>query len=155
MEKMRAAILKSVEPFDSRIKVSEKLGFKVFKPCADLKNKLVAEWGRRANFCICAAPGTLNDAVDAAEFCGKILCFAGPGRNYENWNLSPIQGKELEIKGSFIIKDSMPRAVTMLEEGVLDLALIITHHITLSELDEGMRLMRTGEGMEIIINIGA
>lgn len=43
----------------------------------------------------------------------------------------------------------------MLEEGVLDLALIITHHITLSELDEGMRLMRTGEGMEIIINIGA
>lgn len=144
-----------VEPVDSRIAIAEQLGFKVFKPCADLKDKLIAEWGRRANFCILAAPGQLNCAIDAAEFCGKILCFAGPGKPDETWNLGPIQNKELEIKGSFIIKDSMPRAITMLEQGVLDLDPIITHHITLDELDEGMRLMRTGEGMEIIINIGA
>ena len=144
-----------VEPFDSRIAVAEKLGFKVYKPCADLKDKLIAEWGRRANYSIIAAPGTLNAAIDAAEYCGKILCFASPGKPDDTWNLGPIQGKELEIKGSFIIKDSMPRAITMLETGVLDLDPIITHHITLDELDEGMRLMRTGEGMEIIINIGA
>lgn len=143
-----------VEPKDTRIAVAEKLGFKVFKPCADLKDQLIAEWGRRANFCICAAPGQLGCAVDAAEFCGKILCFANPGKPDETWNLAPIQSKELEIKGSFIIKDSMPRAITMLETGVLDLDPIITHHLSLDELNEGMRLMKSGEGMEIIINIG-
>lgn len=144
-----------VEPKDTRIAVAEKLGFKVFKPCEDLKDKLVAEWGRRANFCIDAAGKQLAVAIEVSEYCGKILCFAGQGLAKEGMNLGPIQGKELEIKGSFIIKDSMPRAITMLETGVLDLDPIITHHIILEELNEGMRLMKTGEGMEIIINIGA
>jgi len=143
-----------VEPVDSRIAVAQKLGFKVFKPCDDLKDKLVAEWGRRANFCIDAAGGQLPVAVNVAEFCGKILCFARAAFQGDGMSLGPIQGKELEIKGSFIIKDSMPRAITMLETGVLDLDPIITHHIKLEDLNEGMRLMKSGEGMEIIINIG-
>lgn len=143
-----------IEPKDSRIKVAEKLGFKVLKPCDDLKDKLVAEWGRRANFCIDAAGGQLPVACQVAEFCGKILCFARSKFDGDGSLLAPIQGKELEIKGSFIIKDSMPRAITMLETGVLDLEPIVTHHITLEELNEGMDLMKSGEGMEIIINIG-
>lgn len=143
-----------VEPKQTRAAVAESLGFKVFAPCEDLKDKLVAEWGRRANFCIDAAGGQLAVAVDCAEYCGKILCFASPRVLKADTNLGPIQGKELEIKGSFIIKDSMPRAITLLEQRKLDLAPIVTHHIRLEELNEGMRLMKTGEGMEIIIDIG-
>ena len=55
--------------------------------------------------------------------------------------------------GSFIINDSMKRAITLLENNVLDLDPIITHVLPLKELDKGLELMRSGEGMEIIMEI--
>ena len=55
--------------------------------------------------------------------------------------------------GSFIINDSMHRAVDVLESKILDLDPIITHEIPLEELDKGIELMKTGEGLEIIIKI--
>ena len=55
--------------------------------------------------------------------------------------------------GSFIINDSMPRAITVLETGMLNLDPVITHELPLEELDKGIELMRTGEGMEIIMKI--
>ena len=81
-----------------------------------------------------------------------VKSFASP-RQVDEANLAPIQGKELTIMGSFIINDSMAKAITVLESGVLDLDPIITHKLPLEELDRGLELMRTGEGMEIIIEI--
>lgn len=93
--------------------------------------------------------------MDAADYCGRILCFAGQQKASEGMNLAPIQSKELQIMGSFIIKDSMPRAIEILERGSLRLDPIVTHHLPLEELDKGIELMKTGEGLEIIIEIGA
>jgi len=47
----------------------------------------------------------------------------------------------------------MPRAITVLETGMLNLDPVITHELPLEELDKGIELMRTGEGMEIIMKI--
>jgi len=55
--------------------------------------------------------------------------------------------------GSFIINDSMHRAVTVLETGILDLDPLVTHVLPLEELDKGIELMKSGEGMEIIMEI--
>ena len=145
-----------VEPKDGRIAIAEKLGFTVLKPCADLRDKLIELWGRRANFCIDAAGRQLPVAVDCAEFRGTILCFA-TSRLPEGGvlpNLGPIQGKELNIMGSFIIYDSMPRALAVIENECIDFDPIITHQLPLDRLADGIHYMQTGEGMEIIINIG-
>ena len=56
--------------------------------------------------------------------------------------------------GSFIINDSMPRAITVLESGMLNLDPVVTHVQPLEELDKGIDLMKTGEGMKIIMEIG-
>ncbi|MBO4412389.1 MAG: alcohol dehydrogenase catalytic domain-containing protein [Lachnospiraceae bacterium] len=145
-----------VEPKDGRIAIAKKLGFTVLKPAENLKDQLITMWGRRANFCIDAAGRQLPVAVDCAEFRGTILCFA-TSRLPENGtlpNLGPIQGKELTIKGSFIIYDSMPKAITVIENDVIEFDPIVTHEIGLDEIAKGIELMRSGEGMEIIINIG-
>ena len=64
-----------------------------------------------------------------------------------------IQGKEANIKGSFVINDSMPRAITVLENGYLDLDPMVTHFLGLEDIANGVDLMKSGEGMEIIIQI--
>ena len=68
-------------------------------------------------------------------------------------NLRFIQNKEINIKGSFIIYDSMPKAIAVLENGYLDLEPMVTHRLGLEDIARGVDLMKSGEGMEIIIEI--
>ena len=143
-----------VEVKENRMAIARKLGLDVYEAGPDVKEKLVQKWGRRANFCIDAAGRQLVTAIDYAEYKGTILCFAGPKTAEEGWNFSPIQFKELTIMGSFIINDSMPRAITVLESGMLNLDPVVTHVLPLEELDKGIDLMKTGEGMKIIMEIG-
>ena len=147
-----------IEPMPKRIEVAEKLGFTVFNPfvtdTATIKEELIAMWGRRANYVIDAAGGQLPVAVDLAEFCATILCYASP-RVVKEANLGPIQNKELKIIGSFVIHDSMPKAITILENNYLDLDPIITHYLPLEEVGKGVEYMISGEGLEIVLNIGA
>ena len=154
LARLNGARVCCIELNKARQEVARKLGFTVLDPDTNenITAKLKEMWGRRANYIIDAAGRQLTTAIAIAEFCGKILCFASP-RQVDEANLAPIQGKELTIMGSFIINDSMAKAITVLESGVLDLDPIITHKLPLEELDRGLELMRTGEGMEIIIEI--
>ena len=154
LARLNGARVCCIELNKSRQEIARKLGFTVLDPDTNenITAKLKEMWGRRANYVIDAAGRQLTTAIAIAEFCGKILCFASP-RQVDEANLAPIQGKELTIMGSFIINDSMARAITVLESGVLDLDPIITHKLPLEELDKGLELMRTGEGMEIIMEI--
>lgn len=140
-----------IEPTPGRQAIAKKLGFDVYAPGAEVKDILVEKWGRRANYCIDAAGQQLGVALDWLEYRGTILSFA-PTRTVEN-KLSLIQSKEANIKGSFIIYDSMPRAITVLENNYLDLEPMVTHFLGLEDIAKGVDLMKSGEGMEIIIQI--
>jgi threonine dehydrogenase-like Zn-dependent dehydrogenase len=142
-----------VEVKENRMAKARELGFDVYAAGPDVKDKLIEKWGRRANFCIDAAGRQLVTAIDYAEYRGTILCFAGPRTTEEGWSFSPIQNKELTVMGSFIINDSMARAITVLEGGMLDLDPLVTHVLPLEELNKGIELMKSGEGMEIIMEI--
>ena len=61
--------------------------------------------------------------------------------------------KEVSIIGSYIIYDTMPRAIAVLESGILNLDPMITHVLELEDLKKGIDYMKSGEGMEVIINI--
>lgn len=154
LARLNGARVVCIELKKARQEIARKLGFTVLDPDTNenITDKLKEMWGRRANYVIDAAGGQLLTAIAIAEFCGKILCFASP-RQAEHAVLGPLQNKELTIMGSFIINDSMNRAITVLENDMLDLDPIITHILPLEELDRGLELMRSGEGMEIIIEI--
>jgi len=140
-----------IEPTAGRQAIARQLGFDVYAPGPEAKEILMQKWGRRANYCIDAAGQQLGVALDWLEYRGTVLCFAGT-HTVEN-NLRFIQSKEANIKGSFVIYDSMPRAITVLENGYLDLEPMVTHYLGLDDIAKGVDLMRSGEGMEIIIQI--
>ena len=97
---------------------------------------------------------SLPMAIDICDVCGTILVFGVNGKIEPKIVPSKIQSKELNIIGSFIAYNTMPKAVDILgENGILDLDPLITHIIPLAELHHGMDLMRSGEGMEIIIDL--
>ena len=135
--------------------IAEKCGFHTIAPSDAAVGELKAHWGgdQRPQFIIDAAGGQLPTAIALAEFCARILCFASTRTVSQESTFAGIQSKELDILGSFIIHDTMGRAVEVLESRKMTLDPLITHEISLAELNRGMDLMRSGEGMEIILYI--
>lgn len=143
-----------VEPNESRKKISEKLGFPTINPHVDNTVEFVMnQFGGLADFVIDAAGSQLPVAIETCDFRGTILIFGV--NNKINPEIVPgkIQQKELKIIGSFITFNTMPIAISILENQILDLDPIITHILPLQDIHKGMKLMESGEGMEIIIKI--
>ena len=144
-----------LEPADFRRNKAIALEFEAMSPFEEnIGDKINAYFGRRPEIIIDAAGGQLAKAIEYAGFRAQILCFASPRSVKEETSLAGIQGKELIIRGSFIIDNTMPRAIELLESRRLQLDELITHVLPLEKLEEGMALMKSGEGMEIILTIG-
>ena len=141
-----------IEPNEMRRKLAKKLGFPTCNPFeADSVAFVKDQFGRLADFVIDAAGSQLPAAMDMADFNGTILVF-GVGKAEPTINATKIQNKELTIMGSFIAYNSFPKAIDVLKKGILDLEPLITHVLPLEEVHKGIDLMRTGEGMEGIID---
>jgi len=140
---------------EQRRAIAEKCGFFTIVPGDAAADELKKHWGgnKRPEFIIDAAGGQLPTAIGLAEFCARILCFASTRTVSAESTFAGIQAKELNILGSFIIHDTMGKAVELLESRKMTLDPLITHEMPLEELNRGMDLMRSGEGMEIILYI--
>ena len=145
-----------LEPSDFRRATAEKIGFKTLSPFEEnVGDKINAFFGQRPEIIIDAAGGQLGKAVEYAGFRAQILCFASPRTVKADTSLAGIQSKELVIRGSFIIDNTMPQAIGLLENNLLQLDPLITHVLPFEQLEKGMEFMRSGKGMEIILTIGS
>jgi len=145
-----------LEPSDFRRATAERIGYKTLSPFEEnVGDKINAFFGKRPEIIIDAAGGQLGKAVEYAGFRTQILCFASPRKVKAETNLAGIQSKELVIRGSFIIDHTMPQAIGLLENNLLQLDPLITHVLPLEQLELGMEYMRSGKGMEIILTIGS
>lgn len=155
MARLSGANIVCLEPIEKRRIIAEQLGFTVWSPFdRDTVGRLKKHWGRRAEFIVDAAGRQLPMAIELAEFRARILSFANTGLMPDGTNLGGIQSKELTIKGSFIIDHTMPLAIELLGSGKINLDPVISHILPLEKIDEGMKCMRTGDGMKIILTIG-
>ncbi len=89
-------------------------------------------------------------ALDAAIACAgrgaRIIVFGEDARAQCTVRPYDIQHRELRILGSFIGPYHFPKAIQMLESGVVQLRDLITHRLTLAELPAGIRELTAGRG---------
>ncbi len=92
-----------------------------------------------------------KDAVDIAAKEGQILLF-GINDHYENKLMQyDITRKELTVLASYATHHSFPMAINMLTTGVVDLEPLLTHQFQLKDLQKGIDVCRTGEGIKVAI----
>lgn len=92
-------------------------------------------------------------ALDAARIAGKIIAFGIPKENITiDWGKYMIN-KELSIESVFgrMIWDTWKDTTQLLTSGKVDLRKIITHRFKLSEFEEAMRVMKSGECGKVIL----
>ncbi|MBI3092911.1 MAG: alcohol dehydrogenase catalytic domain-containing protein [Candidatus Levybacteria bacterium] len=92
-------------------------------------------------------------ALDAARIAGKIIAFGIPKENISiDWGKYLIN-KELSIESVFgrMIWDTWKDTTKLLVSGKVDLRKIITHRFKLSEFEEAMKVMKSGECGKILL----
>ncbi|MEK7186479.1 MAG: zinc-binding dehydrogenase, partial [Patescibacteria group bacterium] len=92
-------------------------------------------------------------ALDAASIAGKIIAFGIPKEKISvDWGKYLID-KELSIQSVFgrMIWDTWKETTELLVSGKIDLTQIITHRFALSEFEEAMKVMKSGECGKILL----
>jgi len=93
-------------------------------------------------------------ALEAARIAGKIIAFGIPKENISiDWGKFLIN-KELSIESVFgrMIWDTWKDTTELLVSGKVDLRKIITHRFKLSEFEEAMKVMKSGECGKILLS---
>jgi threonine dehydrogenase-like Zn-dependent dehydrogenase len=84
---------------------------------------------------------------------GKVLLFGVNTKAHPEVVQSQVIFKEASVLGTWLANATFPKAVKILESGVLNLKELVTHTLPLEKLEEGVELLRKGEGIEIIIDM--
>jgi len=95
----------------------------------------------------------IQTALDAVRIAGKIIAFGIPKEEITiDWGKYMIN-KELSIESVFgrMIWDTWKDTTKLLVSGKVDLRKIITHRFKLSEFEEAMKIMKSGECGKILL----
>jgi threonine 3-dehydrogenase len=95
----------------------------------------------------------IQTALDAARIAGKIIAFGIPKDDINiDWGKYMIN-KELSIESVFgrMIWETWESTTKLLISGEVDLRKIITHRFKLSEFEEAMKIMKSGECGKILL----
>jgi threonine dehydrogenase-like Zn-dependent dehydrogenase len=98
------------------------------------------------------ATETAQQAVDLAGVGGRVLLF-GVAPETAEIRVSPydIYRKEISVTGSFTNPFTHARALALLSSGRLQVADLISHHLPLEAVPDGIELLESGEAMKVII----
>ena len=94
----------------------------------------------------------MMEAIKCVRKGGTVLLFGVNAKALPAVVQSRITQHEIGVKGTWIANATFPKAVKILESGVLDLRTLITHTLPLERTLEGIELLRKGEGVEIFID---
>ncbi len=138
---------------DDRREAARKLGADiVVNPAGqDLAAEVKKHLPRGADTAIDVVGSQLGAALGCVRRRGTVLLFGLNLHASVPVNQSDITLREIDVKGTYVDDATFHTAVDILEKGLVDLRPLITHKLPLEQFLEGVDLLRTGKGMEIII----
>ena len=141
------------ECIDIRKEAAEKLGAIIVDPRRESLAGAVMEKtnGAGADVVIDCVGGLMNDALGCCAAGGQVILF-GLNEAAENM-VRPfdISHREIRVLGSYVVKESFPRAIRLLEDGVVRFDDVVTHIYHLDDIQKGFDVIKNGEAIKVII----
>ena len=147
----------AVEPLAHRRQAAAAMGAHVVLD-ADADNVHVAlaeATGGRGVDVAFEAAGTdagVGIAVAAARPGGRVILAGIPGHDSTTFPASVARRKGLTLKLSRRMKEMYPRTIRLVDEGLVDVASIVTHTFPLEKADEAFRAASDRVGLKIIVS---
>lgn len=118
----------------------------------DLQAFVKEKTGVGSSYTIDVVGNQLEACIDCTKRGGTVLLFGVNAQAISNVAQSKITQNEIRVQGTWLANATFPKAVEVLEGGVLNLSKLVTHTLPLSEVEKGIDLLRRGEGVEILID---
>lgn len=143
------------EPMEYRRALALELGTDVtIDPMAkDLDTELRKYAPGGADIVVDAVGVMLPIAVEIAKHGGQIVVFGVNQTAQVTIPQYPITLKELTIRGTYITKGTFPRAIKIIENGLIPIDKLVTHRLPFDQLLDGVELMVKGTAGKVVIEI--
>jgi threonine dehydrogenase-like Zn-dependent dehydrogenase len=125
------------------INVSEKDAAKAVKELTELGADIVID----------AVGNQIDTAIQCARRGGQVILFGLRPHDNPVVNQYTITRYDLTLHGAFVGLHPFAQTVQLLESGRIQPSLLITHRLPLSELAQGVELMRRQQAMKVMIEI--
>jgi threonine dehydrogenase-like Zn-dependent dehydrogenase len=113
-----------------------------------------AATGIGADIVIDAVGNQLGAAITMARRGGSVILFGLRPLDNVAVNQYTITRYDLNVVGAFVGLNPFAATVQLLESGAIKPSQLITHRLPLSELEHGVGLMRSGQAMKVLIDMG-
>jgi len=117
----------------------------------DLDQVVLEETGIGVDVAADVVGTQLASAIQVARKGGKVLVFGVDTKAVAEFPQSDVTFKELQVLGTWLANATFPKAVDVLESGLLDVDGLITDVIPLEEIHEGIEKLAAGEAVKIIV----
>jgi L-iditol 2-dehydrogenase len=127
----------------------------VFEPEPDIPEKAILEatGGRGLDVAFEAAgtQGAVNDAFNAVKPGGKVILAGIPAEERTSFNAATARRKGLTIKMVRRMKNTYPRAISLVSSGKVDVRSLVTHTFPLEQASQAFATAGRREGLKVII----
>lgn len=97
------------------------------------------------------ANAAVQDAVRAVKNGGRVILVGIPSDDRTSFSASVARRKGLTIKLSRRMKHTYPRAIRLVESGLVDVRSLVTHRFALTKVADAFALAKTREGLKMMI----
>lgn len=129
------------EPLAHRLDAARQLGAKEWTPGQEVE----------VAFECAGENGAVEAAIAAAKPGGRVILVGIPGEDRTSFTASIARRKGLTIKLSRRMKHTYPRAIRLVESGLVDVRSLVTHRFPLEKTADAFAVAQRREGLKVIV----
>jgi len=142
-----------VEPVKFRRRMAEQFGvdYALDPKSGDISAEVKAVTRIGADVVVDAAGTLLPEAVNLVRRGGRVILFGMNQHANRHVNQYTVTRHEITILGSFIQRTAFPKVVKILEAGLLQVERLVTHRLSLGEVNSGLEAMKQGQAIKVAV----
>jgi L-iditol 2-dehydrogenase len=107
--------------------------------------------GVRAAFEVAGDNQAVETAVEAAKPGGRVILVGIPTDDWTAFTASTARRKGLTIKLSRRMKFTYPRAIQLVQDGLIDVRAMVTNCFAMSDYEKAFQMAERRDGLKVII----
>ena len=120
--------------------------------CSELSEIVQQETSIGADMVVDAVGTLMEQALTLARRGGRVMIFGQNQTHLASVKPYDITRHELSILSSYTAPFSFPRAIQLLNQGLIRPEKLITHRLALGQVQDGLELLRRGEAIKVVID---
>jgi GxxExxY protein len=119
----------------------------------DLQQTVMDATGIGCDIVIDAVGNQLGSAIKLVRRGGTVILFGLRPNDMQQVSQYHITRYDINVVGAFVGLNPFVQTINLLESNTIKPRELITHNVPLSELQKGVDIMRSGQGMKVLIEL--